>query len=157
MTHYAWFCSDCGLVRDLDSHARCAFCGSGSVTSASRVTAAAVSVDMEDLNLIRASLAADGVEVIQTSGLEEAIRTPTLVILLDADGHRSWANSLRHVVEVRPAARVVVLARKADNRMWAEALSQGAHDLLQKPLLPSEVRSAVLGALQRDMHRSAGA
>ena len=57
---------------------------------------------------------------------------------------------------MRPTARVVVLARKADNRMWVETLSQGAYDLVLKPLLASEIRAAVLGPLQREMHMSAG-
>jgi len=121
--------------------------------------AATVFVDVEDLNRIRASLAEDGVKVIPAAGLAEAIQTPAPVILLDADHHQEWENALRHIVEMRPTARVVVLARKADNRMWVETLSQGAHDLLLKPLVSSEVRSAVLGALhsgrQREMHASA--
>jgi FixJ family two-component response regulator len=121
------------------------------------MTAATLFVNLEDCNRIRASLAADGVEVVQTTGLEEAIQIPSPVILLDADGQQAWAYSLRHVVEMRPAARVVVLARNADHRMWVEVLSQGAHDLLAKPLLPSEVRAAVLGALQTAMHVAADA
>lgn len=125
------------------------------------MTAATLFVNLEDCNRIRASLAADGVEVVQTTGLEEAIQIPSPVILLDADGdadgQQAWAYSLRHVVEMRPAARVVVLARNADHRMWLEVLSQGAHDLLAKPLLASEVRAAVLGALQTATHVAAGA
>jgi hypothetical protein len=34
VTHDAWFCSECLLVCDLDPHARCAFCGSDSLTPA---------------------------------------------------------------------------------------------------------------------------
>jgi hypothetical protein len=35
MVHDAWFCSDCAQERDLDCHARCASCGSDSLTPAS--------------------------------------------------------------------------------------------------------------------------
>jgi FixJ family two-component response regulator len=112
------------------------------------MTAAALFVDLEDLSRIRTVLAADGVEVIPAAGPAEAIQTHAPVILLDADGHDAWASSLRHVVEMHPTAKVVVLARHADHRMWVEVLSQGAHDLVPKPLWSSEVRAAVLGALQ---------
>jgi FixJ family two-component response regulator len=121
-----------------------------------RMVAATLFVAPEDLKRIRASLAGDRVEVISTMRAEEAIEAPAPVILLDADGHPAWATSLRQVVEVRPTARVVVLARNADHLMWVEVLSQGAHDLLQKPLLPSEVRAAVLDALQKEMSGTAG-
>ena len=120
------------------------------------MTAATLFVKPEDLQRIRASLAADGVEVIPTAGLDEAIQTPAPVLLLDGDGHPAWEHALRHVVEMRPTAKVVVLARNADHRMWIEVLSQGAHDLLPKPLLASEVREAVLGAFRIAAGRSAG-
>jgi FixJ family two-component response regulator len=129
----------------------------GQKTSGSLSTAATLFVGPEDLNQIRASVVADGVEVIQTSGLEEAIETLALVILLDADGYSDWAYALRCLCEMRPTARVVVLARHADNRMWVGVLSQGAHDLLAKPLFSSEVRTAVLGALQAETHTAARA
>lgn len=35
MKYDAWFCSDCGQVRDLDCHARCVVCGSGSLIPSS--------------------------------------------------------------------------------------------------------------------------
>ena len=130
--------------------------GTAAVQSRPRMMAATLFVAPEDLSRIRASLAGDHVEVIPTMAAEEAIETPAPVILLDADGHPAWANSLRQVVHVRPTARVVVLARNADNLMWVEVLSQGAHDLLRKPLLPREVRAAVLAALQKEIHGMAG-
>jgi FixJ family two-component response regulator len=80
--------------------------------------------------------------------LDEAIQTPAPVILLDADGHQAWENALRTAVEMRPTARVVVLARQADERMWVGVRSLGAHDLLPKPFHSTEVRSVVLGAFQ---------
>jgi FixJ family two-component response regulator len=126
-------------------------------TLATHMAAATVFLSVEDCHSVRALLAADDVEVIQTAGLEEASQTPAPVILLDADGHPDWAYALRHLVEMNPTARVVVLARNADNRMWVEVLSQGAHDLLRKPIFTSEVRSAVLGALQTERRIAASA
>jgi FixJ family two-component response regulator len=120
-------------------------------------SAATLFVGTEDLDHIRASVTADGVDVIPTAGLEEAIQALAVVILLDADGHSDWAYALRYLVEMNPTVCVVVLARNADNHMWVEVLSQGAHDLLRKPLLASEVRTAVLGAVQTQWRRAAGA
>jgi hypothetical protein len=37
MAYDTWFCMECAQVRDLDSHARCASCGSDSLTPASLV------------------------------------------------------------------------------------------------------------------------
>jgi FixJ family two-component response regulator len=129
----------------------------GPETSGSLKAAATVFMTTEDCQWIRALLAMDGVDVIQTAGLEEAIQALALVILLDADGHPDSAYALRRLMERKPTARVVVLARQADNRMWVEVLSQGAHDLLAKPLFSSEVRSAVLGALQTERRTAVGA
>ena len=129
----------------------------GPETSGSLKAAATVFMTTEDCQWIRALLAMDGVDVIQTAGLEEAIQALALVILLDADGHSDWAYALRHLVEMNPTVCVVVLARNADNHMWVEVLSQGAHDLLRKPLLSSEVRTAVLGAVQTQRRRTTGA
>jgi FixJ family two-component response regulator len=119
--------------------------------------AAALFVETEDLQQIRASLAADGVEVIPAAGLDEAIEIPAPVLLLDGDTHPAWDQILRHLVEIHPTAKVVVLARNADHRMWVEVLSQGAHDLLCKPLLASEVRTAVLGAFRFATGTTSGA
>jgi DNA-binding NtrC family response regulator len=160
MTHEECSCRECSLVRDHGVLRETEFVEGRQMPNKYRgifMTAATLFVGVEDLTRIRTSLAADGVEVIPAAGLEEAIQASSAVILLDADGHAAWAYSLRHVVEMRPTAKVVVLARNADHRMWVEVLSQGAHDLVPKPLLPTEVRAAVLGALQIAMRMSAGA
>jgi FixJ family two-component response regulator len=126
-------------------------------TSRFLMAAATVFLDAEDECGIRRLLETHSVQVIPAQGVQEAIATAAPVILLDGDGHNSWAKSLQEILTARPAARVVVLARNADNRMWADVLSQGAHDLLQKPLVPSEVRFVVLGALRTEQQIFASA
>ena len=116
-----------------------------------RLVAATVFVDIEDVTRIREWLAVDGVEVIPTAALEDAVQTLAAAILFDADGRPDWAIALQQLVEMRPAARVIVLARNADNRMWAEVISLGAWDLLLKPLVALEVRPAMYSALQITM------
>jgi DNA-binding NtrC family response regulator len=111
-------------------------------------TVAAVFVSEADLEQVRQSLAGDGVEVVQAPGLEGALQTSAPVILYDAEGPEEWSRAVREIAEMRPTVRVVLVSRKADNRMWVEVLTQGAYDLLPKPFSASEVRCVVLGALQ---------
>jgi DNA-binding NtrC family response regulator len=110
-------------------------------------TAVAALVGSEELDLIRDSLAADEVEVIHASCAEEAASSPVLVILYDADASNSWLDMLQQIRNFRPAAKVIVLSRLADNEMWVQALSNGAYDLLSKPCYPREIRTVVRGAL----------
>jgi DNA-binding NtrC family response regulator len=111
-------------------------------------TVAAVFVSEADLRQVRRSLAGDGVEVVQAASLQDVFETSASVILYDAEGPEEWSRALRQIIEMRPTVRVVLVSRKADNRMWIEVLTQGAYDLLPKPFSPSEVRCVVLGALQ---------
>jgi DNA-binding NtrC family response regulator len=122
----------------------------GQEISASVRAIATVFATAEDCRWIGVLLQPDEVEVVAMAGLEEACQALAPMILLDADNHVDWAFALRHLVEMNPTSRVIVMARQADNRMWVEALSQGAHDLLRKPLSSSEFRSAVLGVLQTE-------
>src|SRR5438552_1039016 len=110
-------------------------------------TAVAALVGREELNLIRDSLAADGVEVIHAACAEEAASAPVLVIVYDADASKSWLDVLQLIRTFRPAAKVIVLSRLADNHMWVDALSNGAYDLLSKPFYAREIRTVVRGAL----------
>jgi DNA-binding NtrC family response regulator len=62
------------------------------------------------------------------------------IVLCSADMESgSWRDLLawRHVVECPP--RVIVTARQADERLWAEALNLGAYDLLPAPFNTNEV------------------
>ena len=122
--------------------------------------AVSVLVPEEDLCLIRASLRADdGIRLLPAASLAEALKGPELVFLYDADSPDPWPEALRRILEVRPAARVVLLSRLADSGMWIEAVHSGAYDLLPKPSRPSEmraVRAAVLGALSARSYCAVG-
>ena len=68
---------------------------------------------------------------------------PAAMVLADA------AMDVIHHLQDAPA--VIVTSRLADNRLWAEALSLGAYDVLAKPFNPDEVLRTVSLAW-RDWH-----
>jgi FixJ family two-component response regulator len=49
---------------------------------------------------------------------------------------------------VAPRAPVIITSRLADEFLWTEALSQGAYDLLPKPMHKAEFLRVVLGAVK---------
>lgn len=73
------------------------------------------------------------------------------VVIFDIEGELSWNSQLQDLLAVRPAARVILVSRLADDCLWMDALEAGAHDLLMKPFERMEVSSVVRSAmLQRD-------
>ncbi|MBI1791854.1 MAG: hypothetical protein HYR60_30370 [Acidobacteria bacterium] len=69
------------------------------------------------------------------------------VVLTEAaldDG--TWHDVLRVVGQVSPATQVVVTDSFATDRLWAEALSYGAYDLLVQPFQQAEVRRILSSA-----------
>ena len=120
--------------------------------------AVAVLAPQEQMQRIQASLRPDdNVQLFPARTLEAALVAPALVIVYDADSHHRWPHMLRRILDVRPAARVVLLSRRADSNMWVEALDAGAYDLLPKSSAGPEIRSVVLGALSVRYTLTAGA
>jgi DNA-binding NarL/FixJ family response regulator len=118
-------------------------------TSTARVAAL---VPEEQVNVIREALAVEGVKVVHAADPKEAAETSATVILCDADSKGGWPGVIRESVmpEIlgrHPKARIILLSRLADERMWVEALNAGAHDLLPKPCPQKELCSAVRSAL----------
>jgi len=73
---------------------------------------------------------------------------PFGVILTEAsfsDG--GWQDVMNLVEQQRLACAVVVTDRLADARLWADALDQGAYDVLAQPFCCSEVQRVVSNAL----------
>ncbi len=107
-------------------------------------------------------LAQDRISVEQASSVLEAVllhayarlgdsgarRAP--VVLFDIDGASSpWRDALEQFRMVHPASRFIFLSRLADENLWLEVLKAGEHDLLSCPVVESELRHAVLRALDR--------
>lgn len=107
------------------------------------------------LELIQEFLSADGTEVRPAccvlEGLLHQTQTSDSVILYDTDVREHWAEALEIFRCMRRSARVVLLSRLADDRMWMDVLDAGGYDLLMKPFRPMEIRSIVRSALQRSM------
>ncbi len=76
-------------------------------------------------------------------------RRPIDVILCDhklADG--DWTDILAFASSAPFQPRVIVTSRHADERMWAEVLNLGGHDVLLEPFDSNEVRRVVQMALR---------
>jgi len=66
------------------------------------------------------------------------------VVLCDAelpDG--GWRDVMRSLGTMGDPPLLIVTARLADNRLWAEVLNEGGHDVLAKPFRPTEVLQSI--------------
>ncbi len=73
------------------------------------------------------------------------------VVIVDGclpDG-RCWRDLLRLLQQMRNPPPLIVADRLADDRLWAEVLNLGGHDLLAKPFDAKEVLYAVAMACRR--------
>jgi CheY-like chemotaxis protein len=78
------------------------------------------------------------------SSIAETVRSlqksPMPVVLCDRDlPDGSWKELLAAVHTLRRPPRVVVTSRLVDERLWAEALNLGCHDVLSQPFRASEL------------------
>ena len=79
-----------------------------------------------------------------TSSIAETMRSlkesPMPVVLCDRDlPDGSWKDLLAAVHTLRRPPRVVVTSRLVDERLWAEALNLGCHDVLPQPFHAGEL------------------
>ncbi len=57
---------------------------------------------------------------------------------------------LEHALQIKPRVPVLVLARSENMRCYCDAMQLGAIDYLRKPVLPSEMREAILVQIHGD-------
>jgi len=123
-------------------------------------TRVAALVPEEQVTAIRDALADEGVKVVHASDPKDVAQTSATVILCDADAGGGWPELMSRILGRLPKARVILLSRLADERMWVSALNAGAHDLLPKPCpqrdLCSAVRSALAPQTRGMMQRASG-
>ncbi|MBI3895194.1 MAG: response regulator [Acidobacteria bacterium] len=99
-------------------------------------------------------------EISVASSLEEARQklsgsTPYDLLLVDAEqSDGSWMDLLQFVENEGKSCEVIVFARCGDERLWAEVLQSGAHDLLVEPYEQQDVPRVIEGALQNQSTRS---
>ena len=77
-----------------------------------------------------------------------ALRAVPSVVISErelCDG-RDWQDVLRELQKMEYPPPLIVADRLADDRLWAEVLNLGAHDLLAKPFDAGEVLHAVAAA-----------
>lgn len=79
--------------------------------------------------------------------LEKLECTP--VVLCDRELAASgWKEVLRRALDMTDGPEVIVSARLADEKLWAEALNLGAYDVLAKPFDATEVERSLSAALR---------
>ncbi len=84
-------------------------------------------------------------------------RSSIPVVLCERDlAPESWREMLEHLRQMDDPPLLVVISRLADERLWAEALNLGAHDVLAKPFDASEVTRILSLAWLRWRHRHVG-
>jgi DNA-binding NtrC family response regulator len=102
---------------------------------------------------VRRALEPDNVTVVRANTVQQAVEAP--VVLLDADSPRPWQTALQLILNANPSARVVLISRLADSRMWLQVLDRGAYDLLPNPARLEEIRAVVRNAVCAAMRQAA--
>jgi DNA-binding response OmpR family regulator len=80
-------------------------------------------------------------------------RTVSIVICEDSGLPGTWRELLTHIALLDDPPLLIVTARLADERLWAEALNLGAYDVLATPFDVTEVTRIVEMAHQHWDHR----
>lgn len=113
------------------------------VSAHAMTTLLIASSDREDHKVIEGFCEQQGWRASHCRTSEEALRQmQTLspeVVIVNGEWHSVVEGSNR--MPVPPA--VIVASRAADNRLWAEALNLGAHDVLHTPLEVAELRHVI--------------
>jgi DNA-binding NtrC family response regulator len=80
---------------------------------------------------------------------------PTVVLCEEELPDGSWRRLLSSVQDLGdPSPPVIVLARRADERIWADVLRHGGFDVLSRPLDLSKARPAIAYAAERTLSGS---
>ena len=112
--------------------------------TSARVTILSVSPCADDHGALADILQPSKCPLYRASTLPAAIQLMSRhhigVVVCERDLHPySWKDLLGGVAAYPSPPLVIVTSRHADDHLWAEALNLGAHDVLAKPFLPSEV------------------
>ncbi len=108
------------------------------------VTVLAVSSSPTDRDSLRAIFAHSHWHLVEAGSCAEALSflhaQPIPVVIGEAilpDG--TWRDLLQKGSSLADPPRLIVTSDLADDRLWAEALNLGAHDVLAKPFRAAEV------------------
>lgn len=105
-----------------------------------------ITADQDDCAAIRDILSHLEWDVVSFPTLGEAgaaLRRAS-VVLCDAefpDG--GWRDVMRSLGTIADPPLLIVAAHLADNRLWAEVLNEGGHDVLAKPYRATEVLQSI--------------
>lgn len=96
-------------------------------------------------------------DVVSFTTLSEAVAVlgRASVVLCDAelpDG--GWRDVMRSLGTIADPPLLIVAAHLADNRLWAEVLNEGGHDVLAKPYRATEVLQSITSGFRWRESRS---
>lgn len=119
---------------------------------------ALLTVGLEEQDRQTLARAASGFDcdVIGARTIQEAIqliqgRVVPVIVCRRTFPDGSWRDLLNSSAVWKSGARIIVVSRLADNRLWAEVLNFGAYDLLVAPLDEREILR-VLGSACHDLY-----
>ena len=115
---------------------------------ANPVTVLAVSSSHEALASLSAIFSHSRWRLFQARSCAEAISFleahPVPVVISEQNlSDATWRDLLAYVVLLPNPSHLIVASRCADDRLWAEALNLGAHDVLAMPFRAAEVSHSV--------------
>lgn len=76
-----------------------------------------------------------------------------VVICESEPGNESWKELLEQLSALSDPPCLIVTSRRADERLWSEALNLGAYDVLAKPFDTNEVVRVLRSAWLNGQHR----
>ena len=124
------------------------------------ITLLAVSPNQEDRRSLESILDAPGWTIQGALSIREATRLmleqPSLIVCDKDLPDGTWRDVLRAAKALENPPPVVIAARSADRRLWAEVFNIGAFDILLKPFEKSEV-TRVMSMAFRHLQASAAA
>lgn len=103
---------------------------------------------LEDWYILSARSCAQAVYAIESE-------RPSVIVCEEKMPDGSWRYLLGEVQSFNAPPPVIVLARNADEHLWAEVLRRGGFDVLASPLDPSRARPAICYAAEQSRPESA--
>jgi len=137
------------------------YAGSQAMNEEFNISLLAIDDDPGSLELIRYTLAQDGLEIITAvapqQGLELILRLHPQIVLLDLRmPQMNGIELLERIIEADPGTDVILITAHQSIESAVEAIQKGAFDYLTKPLSLERLRGLVgkLVADARDRHRA---
>lgn len=117
-----------------------------------------ISAFAEDRAVLDGILGHLGWRVVYFKTLQEtllaAVNRASVVLCDEHLSDGGWRDVMRRLETAAEPPFLIVSARHASDRLWAEVLNEGGHDVLAKPFrTPEVVQSVAAGLRRRESHK----